>query len=464
MRIHNALMKLAAPLIAAALSAATLQQAAGADVSLTPPPGPMPTAGSRVDLRLSVDGAVDLFGWQIEIAYPKSVLEFHSFQEGDFLKQGGSTFAVAPILKDIQNDPDQLDGSVLLAVTSTENGVDGSGLLGTLSFTVLSESEALLKPIRPKFLNSDEEQIAVANLTNATLLPNQAPTAVIKGPAEVETGAAFQLDATGSTDDYGIAAYMWSFGDGASAQGANVSHAYQNAGVYTVSLTVVDAQGASSKTTLTVEAVDPGDPAVRKPEGAFIVFYFNLPQAESDAKAHIKIWDGRFAVEEGMFLEYQTRIASRSPVYSVGIDAVAADGRTLSGSGAKDENNLSADPDADLSDNAVDKWYHRKIPLNALSGSNLVEISLAFKTGGHPGGVYRAFFDNIQITDGRWIIETIYANEANFPLDEPASVSAIEGSGGMEGVLHAGASAGELTAQIEPRGKLASVWANLKAE
>ena len=464
MRIQNALMKLAAPLIAAALSAATLQQASGADVSLTPPPGPMPTAGSRVDIRLSVDGAVDLFGWQIEIAYPKTVLEFDSFEEGDFLKQGGSTFAVKPILKDIQNDPDQLDGSILLAVTSTGNGVDGAGLLGTVSFTVLSETAALLKPIRPKFLNSDEKRIAVENLTNASLLPNQPPTAVIKGPAAVETGAAFQLDATGSTDDHGITAYMWSFGDGASAQGAAVSHTYQNAGVYTASLTVVDAQGASSKTTLTVSAVDPGDPAVRKPEGAFIVFYFNLPQAESDAKAHIKIWDRRYAIKQGMFLEYQTRISSRSPVYSAAIDAVAADGRTLSGSGAKDENNLSADPDADLTDNAVDKWYHRKIPLNALSGSDLVELSLAFKTGGHAGGVYRAFFDNIQITDGRWILETIYANEANFPLEEPAPSSAVVGTGGVEGVLHAGASAGELTAQIEPRGKLASVWANLKAK
>lgn len=464
MRTHNALMKLAAPLIAAALSAATIQHAAGANVSLTPPPGPMPTAGSRVDIRLSVNGAVDLFGWQIEVAYPKTVLEFHSFKEGDFLKQGGSTFAVAPILKDIQNDPDQLDGSVLLAVTSTDSGVDGAGLLGTVSFTVLSESAALLKPIRPKFLNSDEKQIAVENLTNASLQPNQAPTAVIKGPAQVETGAAFQLDASGSTDDYGIAAYMWSFGDGASAQGAQATHTYQNAGVYTASLTVVDAHGSSSKTTLTVTVTDPGDAAVRKPEGSFIVFYFNLPQAESDAKAHIKIWEGRFAIEEGMYLEYQTRISSRSPVYSVGIEAVAADGRTLSGSGAKDENNLSADPNADLSDYAVDKWYHRKIPLNALSGSDLVELSLAFKTGAHPGGVYRAFFDNIQITDGRWILETIYANEANFPLKEPASISAIEGSGGVEGVLHAGASAGELTAQVDPRGKLASVWANLKAK
>ena len=84
-------------------------------------------------------------------------------------------------------------------------------------------------------------------MTSASLLPNQAPTAVIKGPAQVETGAAFQLDATGSTDDHGIAAYMWSFGDGASAQGAQASHTYQNAGIYTVSLTVVDAQGASSK-------------------------------------------------------------------------------------------------------------------------------------------------------------------------------------------------------------------------
>ena len=51
MRLKNALMNIAPTLIAAALCAAALQQTEAAEVSLTPPPGPMPSADGRVDIR-----------------------------------------------------------------------------------------------------------------------------------------------------------------------------------------------------------------------------------------------------------------------------------------------------------------------------------------------------------------------------------------------------------------------------
>ena len=49
-----------------------------------------------------------------------------------------------------------------------------------------------------------------------------------------------------STDDAGIVAYSWTFGDGTSGSGTGVSHTYSGRGTYTVGLTVRDGAGLST--------------------------------------------------------------------------------------------------------------------------------------------------------------------------------------------------------------------------
>ena len=61
------------------------------------------------------------------------------------------------------------------------------------------------------------------------------------------------FDASPSYDPDGeIVSYRWDFGDGATAEGPQVSHAYDEDGEYTVALTVVDDSGAESTVTKTV--------------------------------------------------------------------------------------------------------------------------------------------------------------------------------------------------------------------
>jgi PKD repeat protein len=84
---------------------------------------------------------------------------------------------------------------------------------------------------------------------------NQPPVAVVNGPYSGAVNATITFQATGSFDpDGSIASYTWFFGDGASASGPTVTHAYTAAGTYPVTLTVVDNLGASStaQTTATV--------------------------------------------------------------------------------------------------------------------------------------------------------------------------------------------------------------------
>jgi lysophospholipase L1-like esterase len=72
----------------------------------------------------------------------------------------------------------------------------------------------------------------------------------------VRTGEAVTFDGGASRPLGGIETYVWDFGDGATATGAGVAHAYAHPGDYTVKLTVTGPSGSATDTAL-VRAVAP---------------------------------------------------------------------------------------------------------------------------------------------------------------------------------------------------------------
>lgn len=87
--------------------------------------------------------------------------------------------------------------------------------------------------------------------------PPEAGFAVVPNP--VATGTPVEFTAGESQDpDGSIEAYRWSFGDGANATGDRVEHAYEAAGTYNVTLTVVDDDGHEATARKAVEVLDPG--------------------------------------------------------------------------------------------------------------------------------------------------------------------------------------------------------------
>jgi PKD repeat protein len=93
------------------------------------------------------------------------------------------------------------------------------------------------------------------------IAPNQPPTASFTvTPSTGTRRATFAVNGTASSDpDDGIASYLWSFGDGATATGATAAHKYSKAGTFTITLTVTDHGGATDSTThqVTVNDIPP---------------------------------------------------------------------------------------------------------------------------------------------------------------------------------------------------------------
>lgn len=91
------------------------------------------------------------------------------------------------------------------------------------------------------------------------IISNAAPVAVVTvAPNPAAIGAAVTFDGTASYDvDGTIQSHAWTFGDGATASGSLVTHAYSAVGTYTVTLTVSDEYGKTGVKTASLAVIDP---------------------------------------------------------------------------------------------------------------------------------------------------------------------------------------------------------------
>ncbi|MGQ9460655.1 MAG: PKD domain-containing protein [Candidatus Bathyarchaeaceae archaeon] len=95
-------------------------------------------------------------------------------------------------------------------------------------------------------VTDDDGSTATVNSIKVVLNRPPVSSFTVSAPT-VQTGETVHFDASGSKDPDGhIICYIWNFGDGTSSVGVNVSHAYENNGDYTVTLTVIDDDGAAS--------------------------------------------------------------------------------------------------------------------------------------------------------------------------------------------------------------------------
>ncbi len=213
---------------------------------------------------------------------------------------------------------------------------------------------------------------------------------------------------------------------------------------------------------ITVEKKPCANPVIREhtPGSKILALQTNYDGVDVAGYAYVDLWKGEFTVEAGQFLEYQIVMFSGNPVFSAGVDFVTSDGKTLRDSGAKDQNGLSAHPSADLSKNARDNWYHRKISLDPLVGKKLTGGVLATDSAKHGAGLFRAYFDNIQITQDDCVVLFIYKDEDAIPITgkDTSNTTTIVGAKATKdsSISIVGAT------PVTPLGKLTSTWGNIK--
>ncbi|MEO6528057.1 MAG: DNA/RNA non-specific endonuclease [Gemmatimonadaceae bacterium] len=83
------------------------------------------------------------------------------------------------------------------------------------------------------------------------------PVAALTGPTTGVEGSVLTFDASASSDPDGDAlTYSWSFGDGTTATGVSPTHIFADNGTFAVTLTVMDAAGATSTASLSVNVTN----------------------------------------------------------------------------------------------------------------------------------------------------------------------------------------------------------------
>ena len=139
------------------------------------------------------------------------------------------------------------DGDLLTYAWNFGDGTTGSGIGPAHAYTAGGIYTVTLTVSDGKATATASQIVTVTPVNDPPVANAGADKTATVGQSVAFSGSAsYDIDA-GDTLTYG-----WSFGDGGTASGVSVAHAYSAAGTYTVTLTVSDKAGASAVDTLTV--------------------------------------------------------------------------------------------------------------------------------------------------------------------------------------------------------------------
>ena len=365
-----------------------------------------PPAGETLTVSVKVEDVTDLYGYQILLIFDNTALKFTGIQEEDFLPEA----EIPPGMLDPCPFP-------FIMLGWEEQEKDGQLIPFQAATSVVEE----------------------VNLAGGVLAINGTcgPVSGTNGTGLLFTVTFEVLEAKASVLQLGNANYPVELVD-------------HEAGL--IDTDVIDGE--------ITDVQDPLPPVIKEhsPDSRILALEATYDETNVHGYTYIDIWKDSMLIEPGMFLEFQVVMFS---VFQGSVDLHTSDGSSLRDSGAVDQNGLNAHPNTDLSGYARNHWYHRTISLDALAGKTLDGVMIATDSEEHDAGMFRLYVDNIQITDGDYILKAIYIDEETIPSTgtDTATETTFAGTGGMSdySVTIVGAT------PVTPAGKLISSWGSIKS-
>lgn len=211
-------------------------------------------------VNITVSSVQKLYAWQVNMSFDPNVLEFVNVTEGDFLKRQPEGSALSGINAAVP-------GWALFGWTTIGEyaGEDGSGLLATMEFRVLTKGESALafenygaqpqnytyllaqtSPVAPPFFYKTQFTVEHGFFTNLFNPPVADFTYSPEIPG-INQSTTFNASASTTISPLEITEYFWDFGDetNATVTTPTVNHTYTTGGAFTVSLTIFDNATAS---------------------------------------------------------------------------------------------------------------------------------------------------------------------------------------------------------------------------
>jgi len=188
--------------------------------------------------------------------YPTGVL--HGFDIGNT-----SLLKIEDVVNETGNIPGPTDPSVrawFSYATQTPASVfNGNGTIFTMTFKVLKKGQSLLQIVSVTLASANGKPIGYSVNAAVWLNPPRSGSVIVVGAPSINNVAYWpnvgvvnkllHFNASVTGNDTAVAKYMWDFGDGmgvANTTTPTADHNYTSSNIYSVTLRVVDADGAES--------------------------------------------------------------------------------------------------------------------------------------------------------------------------------------------------------------------------
>jgi serine protease len=263
---------------------------------------------------------------------------------------------------------------------------------------------------------------------------NKSPTASFTASStEVDVSTEVSFDASGSGDEDGqIETYAWDFGDGNSANGETASHAYTEAGDYTVTLTVTDDEGSRDQASKTVH-VSTDQPDNTAPDASFSLDASEVPvgdavgvdaSASSDGDGSIASYDWAFGDGSEASGVTASHAYESAGDYEIALtvtdddDATDTVTRTVSVVDDGDAGECGDSTDVSTAEGSLAGWWDSETYTASMTLSDPCSVEFALV------GPSSADFDLYVTTDGRTPTTSDYdAKSASYGSEEAVAFS-----------------------------------------